>query len=512
MANTRNCLEFYLRELIEGSPFCTLQTSCEVIGREENADSVIVQYLDGERVKQEIRASWLVGADGKRGVVRKNFLEPSAGIRQEKGIFEYDGIWIAGNLKITLPTPQSHPDLPFWQNGQDPQAVYDLFWPPEWHFCRPPGRPVACGRIGSASEYLWRHELAVPDWEDSMDADELFWENLTPMITRTVMTKSNGPIQVIFPRDCIEVLRCRPFRFNHRVVNKWFDNRAVLIGDAAHVFPPFGGQGIVSGIEDAENLAWRLALLIRMNGSSALQNSVLQSWAAERRLGIDNSAKFTLINGKLCNNRPTFKMRILVPIMKLVLGLSSILGRPSPEAQAVTRGYKACADGTFLAKFDGGSKLAQIYLQTHSENSKPAKIELSDFVLSRVPTIFTLMVSLSPSNDAHVDEHQELESILSEYNISTELLSKQSIVCFVSSTSPGIEHSVGPRPVSFPASRDLLTGYPSRPLYDASHFERLLGGSQVKYVIIRPDQFIYAKARTVEELRRCLEMFKAKFS
>jgi 2-polyprenyl-6-methoxyphenol hydroxylase-like FAD-dependent oxidoreductase len=479
--------------------------------RVENADNVRVQYLDHNRIKQETHASWLVGADGKRGVVRKNFLEPSAGIRQEKGIFEYDGIWIAGNLKITFPTPESHPDLPFWQNGQDPQAVYDLFWPPEWHFCRPPGRPVACGRIGSASEYLWRHELAVPEWEDSMDANELFWENLTPMITRTVMTKSNGPMQVTFPRDCIEVLRCRPFRFNHRVVNKWFDNRTVLIGDAAHVFPPFGGQGVASGIQDAENLAWRLALLIRTNCSSAFQNSILHSWAAERRLGIDISAKFTLMNGELCNNKPTLKMRILVPIMNIALSLSSMLGRPSLEAHAVAHGYKACADGTFLAEFDGGSKLAQIYLQTRSGYSKSAKIELSDFVLSRVPTIFTLLVIHPPipSDDAH---DQELDSIIDEYEIPTDLLSKESIVCFNSLTSPGIKQSIGQRPVSFPASRDLLTGYPSRPLYDANQFMRHLGNSEVNYVIIRPDQFIYAKARTLEELRRCFEMLKTKFS
>lgn len=473
-----------------------------------------MQYLDRGKVKQQLRASWLVGADGKRGVVRKNFLEPSAGIRQERGIFEYDGIWIAGNLKITPPTPESHPDLPFWQNGQDPQAVYDLFWPAEWHFCRPPGRPVACGRIGSASEYLWRHECAVPEWEDTMDANELFWENLTPMITRTVMTKSSGPIQVTFPRDCIEVLRCRPFRFSHRVVNKWFDNHTVLIGDAAHVFPPFGGQGVASGIQDAENLAWRLALLIRMNCSSALENSLLQSWSAERRLGIDYAAKFTLMNGKLCNNKPTLKMRILVPIMKLVLSLSSMMGLPPPEAQAVVHGYKACADGTFLAEFDGGSKLAQIYLQTHSENSGSAKIELSDFVLSRVPTIFTLLVVHSPvpSHDAHLKEHQELEDILNDYKIPKDLLSKESIACFHPSTSPEMKQSIGQWPLSFPASRDLLTGYPSRPLYDANQFVRSLRGSRVKYVIVRPDQFIYAKARTPGELGRCLEMFKAQFS
>ena len=67
--------------------------------------------------------------------------------------------------------------------------------------------------------------------------------------------------EITFPKDCIEILRCRPFKFTHKVVNRWFDNRTILIGDAAHVFPPFGGQGIACGIRDAEELSWRIAIL-----------------------------------------------------------------------------------------------------------------------------------------------------------------------------------------------------------------------------------------------------------
>jgi len=56
-----------------------------VVDRVEEEASVVVQYLDEKGMKREIRTAWLVGADGKRGIVRKKFLEPE-GIRQEVGL------------------------------------------------------------------------------------------------------------------------------------------------------------------------------------------------------------------------------------------------------------------------------------------------------------------------------------------------------------------------------------------------------------------------------------------
>jgi hypothetical protein len=90
---------------------------------------------------------------------------------------------------------------------------------------------VACGRFGPLADRLWRHEFAVPEWDDSMDALAMFWDHLTPIITKNIQLSDGGlPVKVTFPSDCIQVLRCRPFRFSHRVVNAWFANRTVLIG------------------------------------------------------------------------------------------------------------------------------------------------------------------------------------------------------------------------------------------------------------------------------------------
>lgn len=123
-----NVLEREIRALLKEFPSCELRIGCEVINREEDRDHTVVRYLDQNGVRHSIRTSWLVGADGKRGVVRKRFLEPE-GIKQEDGAWTYVGTWVATNLKITTPTPESHPDFPLWRLGYTPEQVLDAFWP-----------------------------------------------------------------------------------------------------------------------------------------------------------------------------------------------------------------------------------------------------------------------------------------------------------------------------------------------------------------------------------------------
>lgn len=476
------------------------------MGREEDSNGVTVHYLDSGRASRQIRAQWLVGADGKRGIVRKHFLEASAGIRQEAGIFEYDGTWIAANLKITLPTRDSHPDLPFWDRGYDSEAVYDLFWPQGWHFCRPPGRPVACGRFGPRSERLWRHEFAVPEWDDSMDFGKMFWEHLIPMITRTVKGADGKAASVTFPRDCIEVLRCRPFGFSHKVVNRWFSGRTVLIGDAAHVFPPFGGQGIAAGVNDADGLAWRLAILVKKEASGTIspasQLSFLQSWAEERRMGVDNSARLTLQNGELCNNEASWAVNLQVVALKLLRLVSRGFTLPFSPSAAVSRGYLGCPQGAFLPESRGGTKLGQIYVQTRTADSDSVSIELSDQVLRRVPTILTLLVLHSPCQQ---NDQGGVLDLLRQSRIDPDILSPASVVHIDLTAKTEIERHASGTQVSFPAQPHQLIGYPLRPGYSDHQLMNIQKDSWVRYVIVRPDNIVYAQAGTLQDLKNCLK-------
>ncbi|PYE17534.1 2-polyprenyl-6-methoxyphenol hydroxylase-like FAD-dependent oxidoreductase [Williamsia limnetica] len=69
------------------------------------------------------------------------------------------------------------------------------------------------------------------------------------------------------------------FRISHRIVDSYGHGRVFVAGDAAHIHPPTGGQGMNTGIQDAHNLAWKLALAVQGKASDGLT----ASYDAERR-------------------------------------------------------------------------------------------------------------------------------------------------------------------------------------------------------------------------------------
>jgi 2-polyprenyl-6-methoxyphenol hydroxylase-like FAD-dependent oxidoreductase len=76
-----------------------------------------------------------------------------------------------------------------------------------------------------------------------------------------------------------EVLWSSRFRVQHRVAARFREGGVFLCGDAAHVHSPAGGQGMNTGIQDAANLAWKLALVVR----GQAPGSLLDSYERERR-------------------------------------------------------------------------------------------------------------------------------------------------------------------------------------------------------------------------------------
>lgn len=74
-----------MREMIQDSEYTQLRTECKVVSRREVGDGIEIAYERNDGSTQWVRGSYLVGADGKRGVVRKEFLEP-LGIIQEVGM------------------------------------------------------------------------------------------------------------------------------------------------------------------------------------------------------------------------------------------------------------------------------------------------------------------------------------------------------------------------------------------------------------------------------------------
>jgi 3-(3-hydroxy-phenyl)propionate hydroxylase len=76
------------------------------------------------------------------------------------------------------------------------------------------------------------------------------------------------------------------YTFHARMADRWRTDRVLLAGDAAHLMPPFAGQGMNSGVRDAHNLAWKLAAVV----SGRLGERLLDSYEVERR---DHAAAMT---------------------------------------------------------------------------------------------------------------------------------------------------------------------------------------------------------------------------
>ncbi len=84
----------------------------------------------------------------------------------------------------------------------------------------------------------------------------------------------------LYSTDDKAVLRRKVvYTFHARMADRWRAGRVFLAGDAAHLTPPFAGQGMNSGVRDAHNLAWKLAAVV----SGHLGDKLLDTYEAERR-------------------------------------------------------------------------------------------------------------------------------------------------------------------------------------------------------------------------------------
>ena len=90
---------------------------------------------------------------------------------------------------------------------------------------------------------------------------------------------STQPKSFITPEEYLEIERKAVYRFHARCCNRFSKGRVFLAGDAAHITPPFVGQGLVAGLRDGANLAWKLAWVL--HGQAA--PSILDTYDAERR-------------------------------------------------------------------------------------------------------------------------------------------------------------------------------------------------------------------------------------
>ena len=199
-------------------------------GHADRGDRVDVRLSGADGENFELGALYLVGADGGRSVVRK-----------ELGV-SFDGIssstrWLVVDVaNDPIGTPNSYV-------GCDPRRPY-----------------VSSG----LPHGIRRFEFMLFDGE----TDALFERE-----------RADHLIRDFIPTGEIDVVRARVYTHHARVASSFARGRVLLAGDAAHLMPPWQGQGYNTGIRDALNLAWKLALVV----SGTARAELLDTYDAERR-------------------------------------------------------------------------------------------------------------------------------------------------------------------------------------------------------------------------------------
>jgi 2-polyprenyl-6-methoxyphenol hydroxylase-like FAD-dependent oxidoreductase len=229
-----------------------VERGVELVSFSQDADGVsaVLRRPDGDT---PVRAGYLVGCDGAHSVVRKGL-----GLRFEGDAFPEQ--YMLGDVEVDWAQPAGYGIRCTRRVDDGPDDIL-----------------VA---IPLPGRRRYRMSMLVPDELAAAAAPEGVEHGFEP-----------GPVpeqrhlQAVLDRLAPEPTRVsRPrwssvFRISHRIVDRYGRGRVFVAGDAAHIHPPTGAQGMNTGIQDAVALAWRLALATE--GTAA--DGLLASYDAERR-------------------------------------------------------------------------------------------------------------------------------------------------------------------------------------------------------------------------------------
>ena len=212
----------------------SVQWSTELVGFDQDPGHVAATLKLADGTTRKITAAWVAGCDGARSSVRElcGITFPGA---------PYEHVFFVADTEVTGTMVPDEVNVYLWREG------FHLFFP-------------------MRGKDHWRIVGILPP--ALRDKEDVGFEAVIP----SLRTEAGAGLSF---------KRCTWFstyRIHHRSASRFRDRRCFLLGDAAHIHSPVGAQGMNTGLQDAYNLGWKLALVI----NNQAQAMLLDSYEEER--------------------------------------------------------------------------------------------------------------------------------------------------------------------------------------------------------------------------------------
>jgi 2-polyprenyl-6-methoxyphenol hydroxylase-like FAD-dependent oxidoreductase len=211
-----------------------VQWNTELIALDQETGQVTATLKQPDGSTRKVAAAYVAGCDGARSTVRE-----LSGIGFPGAPYEH--VFFVADTEATGPMVADELNVYLWRDG------FHLFFP-------------------MRGKDRWRVIGILP--KKLRGRDDVTFEELSPDIRR------EAGANLAF-KECNWF---STYRIHHRAAERFRDRRCFLLGDAAHVHSPMGGQGMNTGLQDAYNLGWKLALVVDGHADAAL----LDTYEAER--------------------------------------------------------------------------------------------------------------------------------------------------------------------------------------------------------------------------------------
>jgi 2-polyprenyl-6-methoxyphenol hydroxylase-like FAD-dependent oxidoreductase len=257
-----------------------VQWRTELVALEQATDRVAAKLRQPDGSVREVTAAWIGGCDGARSSVRElnGIAFPGA---------PYGHVFFVADTRVTGDMVPDELNVYLWPDG------FHLFFP-----------------MRGADH--WRIVGILP--AALRGREDVAFEEVVPAVRRDVAAKLAFQACSWFST----------YRIHHRRAARFRERRCFLLGDAAHIHSPVGAQGMNTGLQDAYNLAWKLALVVSGRADAAL----LETYPGERipvarRLLSTTDRAFTLT----VSDRPFagfLRTRILPRALAFAMGRAAV--------------------------------------------------------------------------------------------------------------------------------------------------------------------------------------------